>query len=89
MRIAIMGAGSLGTVIGAFIAEKHADVVLVDVNEPHVQALNEKGASVVGATKKTTQVIAITPEEMTEHYDLILLLTKIADSVISPKMKSY
>lgn len=76
MRIAVMGAGSLGTIIGAFIAEHNNDVVLIDVNQPHIKALNETGATIIGTTEKTTDVIAITPEEMTGHYDLILLLTK-------------
>lgn len=71
-----MGAGSLGTVIGAFIAEKNEDVVLIDVNEAHVKALNESGARVTGTIEKTSKVTAMTPEQMTGHYDLILLLTK-------------
>lgn len=32
MNIAIYGAGSLGTIMGAFLSESDADVDLIDVN---------------------------------------------------------
>lgn len=85
MRIAILGAGSLGTVIGAYIAEGGQDVELIDVYEAHVQALNEKGAKIIGTTEMTAKVKAVTPEKMTGVYDLVLLLTKqlYNDSVLT------
>ncbi|KOP71700.1 ketopantoate reductase family protein [Cytobacillus solani] len=76
MRIAIMGAGSLGTIIGAFLSKGKEHVELIDVNEEHVKALNETGASVIGTIKENVPVQAITPKEMTGAYDLVLLLTK-------------
>lgn len=76
MKIAVMGAGSLGTIIGAFLSEADEDVVLIDVNTAHVQALNEKGATITGTVEKIIPVKAITPDEMTGTYDLVLLLTK-------------
>lgn len=76
MKIAVMGAGSLGTIIGAFLSQAKADVVLIDVNTAHVQALNDKGATITGTVEKTIPVKAITPDEMTGTYDLVLLLTK-------------
>ena len=48
MKIAIVGAGSLGTIIGALLTKGGRDVTLVDANEEHVKALNEKGAQIVG-----------------------------------------
>src|SRR5690625_1985587 len=76
MRIAVMGAGSIGTIIGAYLSQINEDVELIDVNKEHVQALNEKGATIVGTLNKNIPVKAITPEEMTGTYDLVLLLTK-------------
>ena len=43
-RVAIYGAGSLGTVLGAYMTKNGADVVLVNRNRAHVEALREKGA---------------------------------------------
>lgn len=76
MRIAVMGAGSLGTIIGAYLSQTNEDVELIDVNKEHVDALNEKGATLVGTVNENIPVKAITPEEMTGTYDLVLLLTK-------------
>jgi len=45
MRIAVMGAGSIGTIVGALIAKSGRDVVLIDIDEKNVAALNDKGAS--------------------------------------------
>ena len=43
MRIVIVGAGALGGVVGAHLCEAGEDVVLVDINAPRVQLLNEDG----------------------------------------------
>jgi 2-dehydropantoate 2-reductase len=75
-RLAIYGAGSLGTVIGAFIAKAGVSVDLVNCNAAHVQALRETGAHVTGTVEFTQAVTALTPDEMTGTYDLIFLLTK-------------
>jgi 2-dehydropantoate 2-reductase len=40
MRIAVMGAGSLGTIAGALLSRAGLDVVLIDANAEHVNALN-------------------------------------------------
>ena len=48
MRVALCGAGSLGTITGALMAKKGVDVTLIDANKAHVDALNEKGATIIG-----------------------------------------
>lgn len=75
-RIALMGAGSLGTILGAFLAEKNYDIVLVDANKAHVDALNTNGAHVTGSVDVTIPVKAITPDEMTGSYDLFIYMAK-------------
>lgn len=76
MRCAIYGAGSLGTVLGAFITKDGIDIELVNRNKAHVQVLREKGATITGTISMNVPVNAILPEEMTGTYDVILLLTK-------------
>jgi len=76
-RVAILGAGSLGTVIGAVVSERGGECILIDTNEAHVKALNEEGATVTGFMDlKAMPVTAITPAEMSGIYDLVFVLTK-------------
>ncbi|MBQ4649088.1 MAG: ketopantoate reductase family protein [Firmicutes bacterium] len=76
MRIAIMGAGALGTILGAYIAKAGYDVVLIDPYKEHVDALNEKGAHVIGKVDFVQPVKAITPDQMEGIYDLVIYLAK-------------
>jgi 2-dehydropantoate 2-reductase len=75
-RLAIYGAGSLGTIIGAFIAKSGTQVDLINRNVAHIQALREHGAHVTGTLDFVQPVTALTPDEMTGAYDIIFLLTK-------------
>ena len=76
MKCAIYGAGSLGTVLGAYMTKGGIPVELVNRNRAHVDALREKGAHITGTVDFSTPVTAITPEEMTAPYDVIFLMTK-------------
>ncbi|MDQ0243687.1 2-dehydropantoate 2-reductase [Bacillus fengqiuensis] len=76
MRVAIMGAGSLGTIIGALITAGGQEVDLIDINEEHVAALNQSGAKITGFMDLCVPVKATLPDEMTGTYDLVFLLTK-------------
>ena len=76
MKVLIMGAGSIGTVIGAFMAKNGADVVMVDSFEDNVRALNQNGATVTGTVEFTAPIRAIMPEQMKGIYDLVILITK-------------
>ena len=75
-RYAIYGAGSLGTVLGAYITKNGGKIDLINRNRAHVLALNAHGAHVTGTVEMTVPVTAITPDEMQGEYDVILLLTK-------------
>ncbi len=75
-RNAIYGAGSLGTVLGAYITKNGGQVDLINRNKAHVEILNTKGAKIIGTVDMTVPVKAITPEEMEGEYDVIVLLTK-------------
>ncbi|MFA6843339.1 MAG: ketopantoate reductase family protein [Bacilli bacterium] len=76
MKNAIYGAGSLGTVLGAFITKNGGDIDLINHNEAHVKALKESGAQIVGKVEFTQPVKALLINEMTEKYDIIFLMTK-------------
>lgn len=75
-RIAVMGAGSLGTILGAYLSKAGRDVVLIDAYQAHVDALNQNGAKVTGTVDMTVPVKAITPDQMEGEYDLFFYLAK-------------
>ena len=76
MRIAIMGAGSLGTILGAYLTKAGYDVMLVDAYKEHVDALNETGAHIVGTVAFGQPVKACLPEDMEGVYDLVIYMAK-------------
>ena len=76
MRIAIYGAGSLGTILGAYISKGGVPVELINRNKAHVEALKANGARIIGTVQFTQQVVAYTPDEMSGKYDVIFLMTK-------------
>ena len=76
MKIAVYGAGSLGTIVGALLSKSGRDVDLIDINPEHIEALNKKGAHVIGYMDLIQSVNAMHPEEMKDSYDYIFYLTK-------------
>lgn len=85
-----MGAGSLGTIIGALISKGHDEVELIDVFQEHVDTLNEVGATITGTMNETVRVKAITPAQLSGTYDLVLLLTKqVFNHDVVTNLKNY
>ena len=76
MRIALLGAGAMGTIIGAYLTKAGYDVELVDNYKEHVDALNENGAHIVGFVDEIIPVKAVYDDGLTGKYDLIISLTK-------------
>lgn len=76
MRVAVMGVGSLGTILGAMLAKDSLDVELIDANREHVAALNANGARVEGSLELRAPVRALLPEDMRGTYDLVVYLVK-------------
>lgn len=76
MRSAIYGAGSLGTILGAYITRKGGQIDLINRNKAHIEALKKDGARVVGTVNFTQKVQAYGIDEMSGIYDVIFLMTK-------------
>ena len=89
-KVAVMGTGSLGTILGAYLARGGIDVTLVDADRAHVDALNASGAHVTGEIEMTVTVKACIPEEMDGTFDLFIYLAKQTynDTAI-PQMVSH
>lgn len=83
IKIAVYGAGAMGTVLGAFLTLGGLkNVTLVTRNEAHVNGLNKTGAQIICEAENktiTVPVTAITPKQMQadkQKYDVIFLMTK-------------
>ena len=76
MKCAIYGAGSLGTVLGAYMTKNGVPVELVNRNAAHVETLRKSGAHITGTVDMTVPVKAIFPNEMEGPYNVIFLMTK-------------
>ncbi len=80
MRYGIYGAGSLGIIVGAYLARAGIPVELINRNHDQVKALRENGACVVGSALFSFPVKALLPEEMSGTYDVLFLTTKQLDN---------
>jgi len=89
-RIALFGAGATGTIIGALLAEAGKDIILVNRNIQHVNALNKKGAVIIGGIEKTIPVKAVTPDKLVGKFDLVIYCAKsTADDTALPQLISH
>jgi 2-dehydropantoate 2-reductase len=76
-RIAIVGAGAIGSVLGALLARAGEDTTLIG-RQDHVTAIQKDGLSVDGALGEFTVQIAAT-ERLDFRPDLVLLAVKSQD----------
>lgn len=78
MRIIVLGAGAIGSLYGAKLADAN-DVTLVG-RPDHVRAINAHGLRLEGVETRTVQVNAVGAIERIEADTLILLTTKVSAS---------
>lgn len=77
MRIAVVGAGAMGSLFGGLLAEAGEDVVLVDIWEEHVRAINERGLHIKGVSgDRVVRVRATTKHAEVGVVDLMLIQVK-------------
>ena len=80
LKIAIYGAGAMGTVLGALLTKGGLENVdLITRNEAHVNGMRQNGAVIVceaEGTEIVQSVRALFPKEMSGQYDVIFLMTK-------------
>lgn len=78
MRIAVLGAGAMGSVFGARLALGGAMVTLLDVNEAHLAAIAQQGLEVdLDGTHHRLSLPAMRPADFTGPVDVVLLFTKV------------
>ena len=83
MKIAIVGAGAMGSIYAGLMADAGNEVWAIDLWREHVQAMNARGLRVEGASgDRVVQVRATTDPAEVGAVDLVVLATK-ADGVAS------
>ena len=81
MRIAVVGAGAMGSVYAALLADAGNDVVVVDRAQEHVEAIRRDGLRVEGVSgERTVRLGAVTDPADTAPADLVVVATKAMDA---------
>lgn len=77
MNIVVVGAGAMGCLYGGLLKEFGHEVVLVDVWQQHINAINTYGLKLeIGEALKKIHIPAKRSEEVTTPAELIILFTK-------------
>ena len=77
MRIAVVGAGAMGSIFGARFAQAGHDTVLVDVAAPLVERINDAGVTVVRGDEETvTRIPATSDPASVGPVDLVVFCVK-------------
>jgi 2-dehydropantoate 2-reductase len=75
--ILIWGAGAVGGTLGAYLARAGEDVLLVDIAEDHVAAMNRDGLAIEGPVEQFTQPVrAATPAQVNGSFRRVILAVK-------------
>ena len=82
-------AGSLGMVLGAYIAKNCGDIVVVNHKQAYGQAPNEKCLHITDTVKMAVPEKAITLDQMADKYDIILLMTQRLQTVQVVTIRSH
>jgi len=82
MKIAVVGAGAMGSLFGGLLAASGEEVTLVDVWREHVESINAEGLRIGGHEgSRTIRVNATTDPSSVGTVDLIILFVKSYDTI--------
>lgn len=77
MKFVVLGAGAMGCLYGALLHQAGQEVTLIDVNVPHIEAINEKGLCVKRPTgDEYLPIPACKAEEYQGVADVVIVFTK-------------
>ena len=76
-RVAVLGAGAMGSFVGGGLCLGGADVTLLDVDAAHIEAVNRSGLRVTtDAGEQVVHPAAMRPDQLRQSPDLVVVLTK-------------
>ncbi len=79
MHVLILGAGALGSLVGARLAGTDADVTLLSTNRPHIKAIRQEGLAIEeldGSLSSHKLTACDDPRSITRKADLVFVLVK-------------
>lgn len=78
MKIAVVGSGAMGSLIGGILVGNNEDVIFIDPWKEHVDAMNEKGLTMkeVGQEKENIKVKATINPKDAGNVDVVVFLVK-------------
>lgn len=78
MKIAILGAGAMGSLFGGLLAEAGQHVTLLDINDAHLHAIAAHGLRLETDTgdRHVRNLQALRPGDATDVPDLVIVFTK-------------
>ena len=83
MRVVVLGAGGLGSLVGGYLAENGADVTLVG-RPAHIQAIREKGLAITGIRGehlvRERLAAVVSADEARGEFDYLILAVKGKDT---------
>lgn len=82
MKIAMIGAGAMGSLFGALLSEAGETVTLLDIRKDHVDAINDKGLIIEnGDRSRTVRIKATTDPNQIGNVDLSFVFVKSTHTV--------
>src|SRR5215468_5076630 len=85
MKIVILGAGALGTVLGAHLARAGEDVTLIARGQ-RAAYLQEHGATITGLVDFTVPITVVTDPQQVHEADVLIVTVKTYD--MAPALQS-
>jgi len=90
MKIAVVGAGAMGSLFGGLLAESGADVWLYDIWDEHVNAINKNGLSIEREGKfRSVSVKATTDPNRIGISDLVIIFVKSTNTSQAAKTAKF
>ena len=90
MKIAVIGAGAMGSLFGGLLAEFGADVWLLDIWAEHVKAVNENGLNIEREGKfRSVSVKATTDPNRIGISDLVIIFVKSTNTSQAAKTAKF
>jgi 2-dehydropantoate 2-reductase len=87
MELTIIGAGAIGGTIGAHMARAGHDIVLCDVDQDYVDAINRDGLSIEGPVENfNVRVPAVTPDLLPDQIDHVAIAVKSHHTVSAAEL---
>lgn len=77
LRVAILGSGAMGSLVGGQLAGSGVPVTLLDVDAAHIDAITQGGLRMsTDAGEAVVRPAAMRPDQLHEPPDLVIVLTK-------------